>query len=155
MALAALCRASLARVQAAADAKSLRLACTLADPAGRIFADPERLGEALGHLLDNAVKFTEAGGRVTLEVTADPAAGMVRLAVQDTGIGIAAEDLPKLFHPFAQLDAGLERRYGGTGLGLALARRLVELHGGRITVESAVGKGSRFTISLCPGSPGT
>ncbi len=78
--------------------------------------------------------------------------GWLEIAVADTGIGIAQEDLAKIFRPFAQLDAGLARRHGGVGLGLALARRLAELHGGTIEVESEPDKGSTFTLSFPPSS---
>ncbi len=88
------------------------------------------------------------GGKVKLEVTVDEAAGVVRYEVEDTGIGIAAADLPRLFQPFTQLDSTLSRHHEGTGLGLALVSRLTALHGGSVTVESELGKASRFTVTL-------
>jgi CheY-like chemotaxis protein len=102
----------------------------------------------LVNLLDNAVKFTPEDGMVGLEVRIDGAAYVVRFAVYDTGIGIAPADLGQLFQPFSQLDSALNRAYEGTGLGLALVRRLAELHGGTVTVESTPGQGSRFMITL-------
>jgi hypothetical protein len=102
----------------------------------------------LVNLLSNAIKFTPAGGSIGLEVTGDPAQNLVRFSVWDTGIGIAAEDMRHLFQPFVQLDTGHTRQYGGTGLGLVLVHRMVEMHGGSICVESEVGKGSRFTLAL-------
>jgi CheY-like chemotaxis protein len=100
------------------------------------------------NLLDNAVKFTPAGGSVGLEVTADAAQEAIQLVVWDTGIGIAEADFGRLFQPFTQVDGRLSRQYGGIGLGLSLVRRLVDLHGGSISLESTPGQGSRFTVSL-------
>jgi CheY-like chemotaxis protein len=106
----------------------------------------------LVNLLSNAVKFTPAGGRVSLAVAARPADGRVMLSVADTGIGIAASDLPKLFRPFSQLDSSLARQHQGSGLGLVLVKRLAELHGGALTVASEPGVGSTFTIELPQGA---
>jgi CheY-like chemotaxis protein len=85
---------------------------------------------------------------VSLEVHAKPGQGLIELSVIDTGIGIAPKDLQRLFTPFVQVDSSLARQFDGTGLGLALAQKLTDLHGGSIAVESEVGKGSRFTINL-------
>jgi PAS domain S-box-containing protein len=149
------CQASLRLVTDMAAKKALTLGFQLNDQAARVQADPKRLKQMLVNLLANAVKFTPAGGRVSLEVEVDEAAGAtagaagtIRFAVQDTGIGIAPEDLTRLFRPFVQLDASLRRQYEGTGLGLVLVQRLARLHGGSIAVESEVGQGSRFTITL-------
>ena len=137
-----------------------------------LVADPLRFKQILYNLLSNAVKFTDPGGGVRLSARVVHGSGFtvhgerpaqpepstmnherngdfVEIAVQDTGIGIRHEDLPKLFQPFTQLDASLARRYQGTGLGLALTKRLVELHGGQIWAESeGEGKGSTFTFTL-------
>lgn len=99
----------------------------------------------LTNLLGNAVKFTERG-EVRLVISGVP--GALRLAIRDTGIGIAADRLERIFDPFAQADASMSRRFGGTGLGTTISRQLVELMGGRITVESEVGRGSVFTVDL-------
>jgi hypothetical protein len=102
--------------------------------------------QILFNLLSNATKFTQAGGSVTL--TASREDGVVRICVADTGIGIKAGDMAKLFTEFTQLESTYTKKYEGTGLGLALTKRLVELHGGRIWVESEEGKGSRFFFTL-------
>lgn len=113
-----------------------------------IEADEQRVVQMLGHLLGNAAKFTPAGGCIDLRVQSDLAARTVMLSVSDTGIGIDAGDLPRLFQPFVQLDARLARRYGGAGIGLALVRAVAELHGGSAGVESRPGAGSRFWVTL-------
>jgi PAS domain S-box-containing protein len=111
-------------------------------------ADERRLKQILVNFLSNAVKFTHEGGRVGLEVAGDLERQKAYFIVWDTGIGIAAEELNRLFQPFVQLDSKLARQYSGTGLGLALVNRMVKMHQGEVTVESAPGKGSRFIISL-------
>ena len=101
----------------------------------------------LYNLLSNAVKFTNDGGRV--DIVAEPgAAGHVRLHVRDTGVGIKPEDIGKLFVEFQQLDSSLARLQQGTGLGLALTKKLIELQHGTISTESEPGKGSTFTVVL-------
>jgi len=92
------------------------------------------------------VKFTPEGGRV--ETTADIAGGALEVVVADTGVGIAASDQERIFHAFQQLDGSPSRQHEGTGLGLGLARQMVELLGGRLWVESAVGEGSRFGFTV-------
>src|SRR5216117_914104 len=112
-----------------------------------VTADRGRLRQVLLNLLSNAIKFSTDGGRVTLSARLEDS-GAVRVAVSDSGIGIAPADQRKLFQEFVQLDASESRRYEGTGLGLALSKRLVELHGGTIGVESELGKGSTFWFTL-------
>jgi len=146
--IADVCQASMLFVKEVVSKKSLKLAFQLNDQAAKIEADPKRLKQMLVNLLSNAVKFTPDGGQVSLEVTVEAGAGVVHFAVQDTGIGISPESITRLFQPFTQLDSSLSRQYEGTGLGLALVRRLAELHGGSVMVESEVGRGSRFTITL-------
>ena len=109
-------------------------------------ADRGRLRQVLLNLLSNAIKFTTDGGRITL--SAQLAGDRVRVAVGDSGIGIAPDDQQKLFREFVQLDGSASRRYEGTGLGLALSKRLVELQGGAIGVESQLGKGSTFWFTV-------
>ncbi len=123
-------------------------------PAG-VLGDPIRMKQILMNLLNNAVKFTDEG-EVVLTIEAiengpEPAIGettQVRIAVRDTGIGIPAERMNRLFKSFSQVDASTSRKYGGTGLGLAISKRLVELMGGEIHVESEVGKGTEFSFVL-------
>jgi PAS domain S-box-containing protein len=109
--------------------------------------DPARLKQVAYNYLSNALKFTPVGGRVTLRVKPD-GIDCFRLEVEDTGIGIAPDDLGRLFVEFQQLEAGAAKRHQGTGLGLALTRRLVESQGGSVGVESSIGKGSTFHASL-------
>ncbi len=110
-----------------------------------IEADERKIKQVLFNLLSNAIKFTPDGGRI--DVTAQSAGNIVEVAVRDAGIGIAAEDQERIFEEFRQVGAGVAKTEG-TGLGLALTRKLVELHGGRIWVESEIGLGSTFTFSL-------
>ncbi len=107
--------------------------------------DALRLQQVLTNLLGNAVKFTSEG-QVCLHVQGEP--GAIRLIVEDSGIGIAEDRLEKIFEPFAQADASMSRRFGGTGLGTTISRQLVELMGGRLRVESTLGEGSRFIVEL-------
>jgi signal transduction histidine kinase len=117
------------------------------DPAvGDIVADERKVKQILLNLLSNAVKFTPEGGRVGL--TATPADGVLTIAVTDTGVGIAPEDQAAIFEEFRQVGLDDARRQEGTGLGLTLAKKFVELHGGRIWVESHVGQGSTFSFTL-------
>jgi PAS domain S-box-containing protein len=108
--------------------------------------DPLKLKQILYNLLSNAVKFTDAGGTARVEARLEKETVVIR--VSDTGIGIAPEDLVTLFEEFRQVDSSLTRKHEGTGLGLALTKRLVELHGGEITVESELGKGTTFTVTF-------
>ena len=130
----------------AAEAWGVTIGLEVAPAAGSAELDPTGLRNMLDALIDNAIKFNRKGGTVT--VNARRAGGLIEIAVLDTGIGIAREDLAKLFQPFVQLDAALTRQRGGLGLKLALARRLAELHGGTIEVKSEPGKGSTFTLRL-------
>jgi PAS domain S-box-containing protein len=115
-------------------------------PELQLIADGAKVKQMLLNLLSNAIKFTPNGG--SIQIRGRQVDSWVEIAVSDTGIGIAAEDLGRLFTEFQQLDAGPARQQEGTGLGLALTRRFAELHGGQVTVESALGKGSTFTLRL-------
>ncbi|KAB8145786.1 hypothetical protein F8S13_01515 [Chloroflexia bacterium SDU3-3] len=111
----------------------------------RIWADPVRLKQVLINLISNAVKFTPMG---TITISAQLADGLLRIAVADTGIGIAEGDLETIFLPFRQAQNSLSRQYGGSGLGLPISRHLIELHGGTLSVQSTLGLGATFTIHL-------
>ncbi|MBM3762684.1 MAG: HAMP domain-containing protein [Acidobacteria bacterium] len=116
-----------------------------------VYGDPMRLRQILGNLLSNAIKFTEAGSvRVHLRPVGEPREGRTdyELIVEDTGVGIPADKLEKIFDKFTQADGSITRRFGGTGLGLTITRRIVEMFGGRIWVESVEGKGSKFIVQF-------
>jgi signal transduction histidine kinase/DNA-binding response OmpR family regulator/HPt (histidine-containing phosphotransfer) domain-containing protein len=134
-----------------ASEKRIELACLLdPDVPAAILGDPTRLRQALGNLLANAVKFTE-GGEVVLSVTAAERGDgrcKLRFSVRDTGIGIPAERMDRLFESFIQVDLSTTRRYGGTGLGLPISKRLAELMGGTLWAESEEGEGSTFHLEI-------
>ena len=142
--------AALDAVRPAAEARRIELMSSLGDDLV-VVGDPDRLQQVLWNLLSNAVKFTPEGGRADVEVVRT--ATGVRITVADTGVGIAPEALPYLFDRFWQADRSMGRRHGGLGLGLAIVRHLVELHGGEVSAESAgEGCGARFTV-LLPAAP--
>ncbi len=136
----------------AADAKGLELGLTSTlEPGALWFADDLRLRQVLLNLLNNAIKFTAQGGveiRVEAEPAGDEGQESVTVRVLDTGIGVAADKLDRLFQPFSQVDASIARSYGGTGLGLAISRSLVQLMGGEIGVRAREGRGSEFWFSM-------
>ena len=133
-------------IKPAADAKGVHIVMNLAH-VPPVSGDADRLSQVVWNLLSNAVKFTEAGGMVTISLTAQ--GGHVSLEVSDTGQGIDGKFLPYVFERFTQSDSSASRRHGGLGLGLALVRELVELHGGTVRVTSpGVGKGTSFTVVL-------
>jgi PAS domain S-box-containing protein len=148
VAVADICQASLQFVKQTAQRKRINLTCDLGDSPVTIDADERRLKQILVNLLANAVKFTPEGGSVGLEVAEDRERAALELTVWDTGVGISDEHSTLLFKPFVQVDSSLARRYEGTGLGLALVARLTAAHGGSVTLESKIGEGSRFTVSL-------
>ncbi|MCX6081824.1 MAG: ATP-binding protein [Chloroflexi bacterium] len=143
-----ICNGGLKAVSKQTTKKKMQTSISIFPPDLVIQADPTRLKQMLTNLLSNAIKFTPAGGSLGIEVTCSLEERLARITVWDSGIGIRAEDMPRLFQSFVQLDASLARRYNGTGLGLVLVHRLAGLHGGSVRVESDFGGGSRFTISL-------
>jgi signal transduction histidine kinase len=125
--------------------RGIKLKQSIDSRLGEVQGDERKIKQVLLNLLSNAIKFTPEGGRVG--VRAEPVDEHVEVAVSDTGVGIAAEDHEAVFEEFRQVGAA-EKRAEGTGLGLALARKFIELHGGRIWVKSQVGAGSTFTFTL-------
>ncbi|MBW4491074.1 MAG: GAF domain-containing protein [Trichocoleus desertorum ATA4-8-CV12] len=146
--LTSLVKQSLQTLQDKAESNSIELVSEVEIPVAgdRFTADQRRLKQVLLNLLSNAIKFTPEGGRVTLRAWLE--AGKAVLQVEDTGIGIPEHQRPLLFQKFQQLDTSYQRKYEGTGLGLALTKQLVELHGGWIDVDSTVEIGSIFTVHL-------
>ena len=142
------CQASHRLIKEAALKKRISVSLAIDRSLGELVADQRRLKQVLVNLLSNAVKFTPQGGKIGLDVVGDRVKREVRFTVWDTGIGISPADQTRLFQPFLQLDSGLSRHYEGTGLGLVLVKRLTEMHGGALHIESEVGKGSRFTVVL-------
>ncbi|MGD1951064.1 MAG: response regulator [Leptolyngbyaceae cyanobacterium] len=157
-----MCQFCLTVVKQQAHQKGLQLESKLLHTLPAFIMDERRNREVLINHLGNAVKFTPAGGCVTLEVvwqqqlsfvnTSDdveaPPSNILKFIVSDTGIGISPDYIDKLFKPFVQIDSALNRQYAGTGLGLALVKQLLELHGGTVNVSSEVGVGSIFTVEL-------
>jgi CheY-like chemotaxis protein len=142
------CQAAVRMIKQPALKKGVQIRSTIEPDIPPMTVDERRVKQILVNLLGNAVKFTPQGGEIGLDVHLKAEMKLIEFSVWDTGIGIAAEDFESLFNPFEQVDNSLSRQYGGTGLGLTLARRLVEMHGGSIGVESQPGEGSRFFFSL-------
>jgi len=152
VAVATLLDAVASSVKPAADAKSVVLLCDVESDVGDIHADGHRLQQVVWNLASNAIKFTPANGYVILSARRDGA--QLELSVIDTGDGISADFLPHVFERFRQADGSEARSHGGLGLGLAIVRQLVELHGGSVRAESAGrGRGSRFIVSLPVAAP--
>jgi signal transduction histidine kinase len=149
-----LCNSSLVFVKQQAFDKHIQLDVDIPPTVGNIAVDERRMRQVLINLLSNAVKFTPNGGHITLSVTrqeqedSEDGSSWIEFAVTDTGMGIDSADQVKLFQPFVQLDSSLNRRHAGTGLGLTLVKQIVELHGGKIHLESKLHHGSCFTVHL-------
>jgi len=141
-----------AAADAAAEAyqtKGVHLVNNIANGLPELSLDPERMGQVLGNLLDNALRHTPTGGTVTISAATSRRSGGVALSVADTGEGIPAEHLPHLFERFYRVDTARDRTHGGSGIGLAIAKAFVEAHGGQLTATSpGAGQGSTFRIIL-------
>jgi signal transduction histidine kinase len=137
---------SLMMIRERATRHAIQLNLTMDEAIGELEADERKVKQVIFNLLSNAVKFTPDGGCITM--TAQTRDSMVAIAVQDTGIGIAPDEQARIFEEFQQAKQDPSQKHEGTGLGLTLAKKFVELHGGRIWVESAVGKGSTFTFTI-------
>lgn len=152
--VAVLCQSSLTFIKQQAQKKSIQLKIKLPRNLPDQVLDERRIRQVLINLLNNAVKFTLEGGQITLEVTKQESPksshtnDWLHFAIIDTGIGIAPENIKKLFQPFVQIDSALNRQYSGAGLGLALVKQIVELHNGKVGLTSQLGVGSCFTIDL-------
>ena len=131
------------------EAKGVHLVTDIAPGLPELSLDPERIGQVMGNLLDNALRHTPAGGTVTIAATGSPRTGGAQLSVTDTGDGIPAEHLPHVFERFYRVDAARDRAHGGSGIGLAIAKALVEAHGGQLTATSpGTGRGATFRLLL-------
>lgn len=144
--LGALLDTLLVNLEPVASAKEIRLTADVAPDLPPVLADPDRIRQVLVNLLSNALQYTPEGGAVT--VTASGGEAHVKVAIADTGPGIAPEDLPHVFNRFYRADKSRSRATGGSGLGLAIVRSLVELHQGHVAVESTLGQGTCFTVTL-------
>jgi len=138
-------------VRERAQRHSIALELTVGEQVGEIRADQRKFKQILLNLLSNAVKFTPDGGRVTVQAQALP--GALAVSVIDTGIGIAPDDQTVVFDEFRQVGRHYTNKQEGTGLGLALTKRFVNLHGGTLTLQSVLGQGSTFTFTLPMGAP--
>jgi PAS domain S-box-containing protein len=144
--VAPLVNEAVAMVHEMALSRGLRLSVDVSPGCPSMVADKRRTKQMLINLLSNAVKFTNEGGRIAVRVVPD--GRWVRMSVDDTGIGIPADQLEAIFEAFSQVDSSLSKKREGTGLGLSLSRKLAELQGGTLTVESTLGRGSIFTVRL-------
>lgn len=146
MALAEVAKGALEPLAPLAARKGLTLVNRVPATLPALEADPQRIGQVLSNLLANAIKFTPEGGRIELRALRE--GEHLRCEVEDTGVGIASEDFPKLFQRFSQLDSSYTRRVGGAGLGLSIVKGLVEAHGGTLGVQSELNRGSVFWFTL-------
>jgi signal transduction histidine kinase/CheY-like chemotaxis protein len=148
-AIAPVCQFSLKSIEQQASNKQIQIDLQIQPNLPDLIVDERCIRQVLINLLDNAVKFTPAGGQIGLKVAeCQDLPARVRITVTDTGIGISPANLPQLFQPFIQIDGGLNRQFEGIGLGLALVKRIVGLHGGQVAASSELGQGSSFSIDL-------
>lgn len=139
-------RQALERLRPAAEKKGLELELAVSGPLPWVNGDEVRLTQVFSNLLSNAVEFTPAGGRVKVSLEAET--GRVRARVEDTGVGIPPQDLPRVFERFYRVDKGRSRELGGTGLGLSIAQEIIQAHGGEISISSRPGEGTQVTFWL-------
>ncbi len=144
--LAKLVDSLIAEFQPVARQAHIDLSARVAPQVAAVSGDPVQLRRMLDNLLSNAVKFTPTGGSIVVRLFSSE--GYVMLEVADSGIGIPADQLTRIFERFYQVDGSTKRRYGGVGLGLSLVKEIAEGHGGRVAVESEVGRGSTFRVIL-------
>lgn len=140
------CRTAIKSLEEKANTQQIDIKFSCPENFLLVYADMEKISWVLHHLIDNSIKFTSQGGQVTLAVEQD---GMyARISLSDTGIGIPDDKIESIFEPFLQVDGSTTRKFGGVGLGLALAAKIIESHGSTIQVVSSLGKGSRFNFML-------
>ncbi|MCI0528376.1 MAG: ATP-binding protein, partial [Nitrospira sp.] len=135
-----------------AEGKKQIISVMMATDVGPVVGDGEKLTQVMINLLDNAIKYTPDHGKIILETK--QAGNTIEIAISDTGIGIPKRDLSRIFERFYRVDQARSRELGGTGLGLSIVKHIIEAHGGRVSVESELGKGSRFVLTL-PKQPST
>jgi signal transduction histidine kinase len=145
--ITSICQSSLSFINQQAHCKRITLETNLPPDLPGLMADERRIRQIIINLLNNAVKFTPEGGKITLDVK-NLQPGFLQVSITDTGIGISPTDIKKLFQPFSQIDSDLNRQHDGAGLGLSLVKQLVECHGGSVELASKVGVGSCFSIHL-------
>jgi signal transduction histidine kinase len=153
--LSALVRTSVGRFSSRAEEKGVRLVVEAAEDSPRAEVDPDRVAQVLGNLLDNALRHTLPGGEVVVRLQPSAQRDEVRITIRDTGSGIPEEHLPNVFERFYRADRARTRTDGGSGIGLAVVRQLIEAHGGRVWAESQPGKGSTFGFVLLAAEPDT
>ena len=153
-------KSAVAGVQARAEDRGIRVEASIAGGLPPVLVDPDRVGQVLRNLVANALRYTPRGGAVQVSARPDVeagssanAGGFARVSVADTGSGIPPEDLPHVFDRFYRVDKSRARASGGTGLGLAVVKQLVESHGGRVWAESQLGRGTVFHFTLPTVSP--
>jgi len=141
-----ICQSQVNKSMSAIEQANLSLKLHITDKLPKVKADEEKIAWVVNQLIENAIKFTPAKGQII--ISANQENEFIKVSVTDSGIGIPKEKIPEIFEPFHQLDGTSTRRYGGTGLGLALVRQIIESHGSIIRVYSRVGQGSRFEFLL-------
>ena len=137
---------NLPHIRKIAEAKGISLVLDIPSGIPNVRADEDKMQWVFNQLLENGIKFTPSGGSV--ELSAIQIKDFIEFSVMDTGIGIPEDRIPEIFEPFHQLDGTVTRRYSGTGLGLAMVHRIIDVHGSKIVVDSTPGKGTRFSFSL-------